>query len=419
MPITFAPAEPLSTSTSEGYGAAEQFDRTLPIMQRYQQGAADAYLQAAALRQRAVQSSAALQLQGAEQTHALDQRANEAQLHAQMQMMQMGHQSDMQAQHAQLQDQLASNQLSRGEQLRLQRLQEARGSIQDMVNSGSLTADEGRNALMEIQTGINPLQQRQQRSQQQHLELQNQLLQRQTAQFDQLQREREQYRSQSAQDHLETVTMDDGQDYQFHRDEQGRRTFLGARGSGAAVYQQGEAVGGTSGSTRTRSGGQSEGPQPFNPQVHAAALRMAQAATARDEAGHARPVQESEVQRIYETMMGQGQDRQAQTMAQRRQQAQSQAWQEVNQLFPNMPIAQRRQLRDQRVAEVMGEAARGQAQESQARREATEQADRVLGGVNRMAAGMGSVGGVVRQRMIDEGKPDLVVAFPAGPGLPT
>lgn len=167
MPIVFQQPEPIRPDISTGYGAAEQWARDFPALQRQQEGIAQATLQGAALRQRAAQAGAALQQQSQMHAAALDQQSYLADQQQRLAIWQMAHQSDMQAQHAQLQDQLSANQLTRGEQMRLQRLQEARGVIQQQLASGNLTQDEANDALMQIQTGISPLQQRQQAFQRQ------------------------------------------------------------------------------------------------------------------------------------------------------------------------------------------------------------------------------------------------------------
>ena len=87
---------------------------------------------------------------------------------------------EMQARHA-MQLDLMQQELSQGEKLRLQKLKSAKAHVQEQVESGSLTAQEGADLMTQLDTGINPLVNRQARSAMMHQEVQNKLLMEQAA----------------------------------------------------------------------------------------------------------------------------------------------------------------------------------------------------------------------------------------------
>lgn len=193
MPVVFQQPEPVRGDISTGFGAAEQWSRDYSTLQRSQQGVAEATLQSAALQQRAQQASMAVQAENAQRMYAQDQRGQEQAQAFALAQQQMGHQSDMLSQQAQLQDQLASNQLTRSEQMRMERM---RNAVADIQANPDLDPEMKRAAVMQIQTGINEYQMRQSRAQQAHSELQNTAMQRQIAQFDQMERQRQEFNTQ-------------------------------------------------------------------------------------------------------------------------------------------------------------------------------------------------------------------------------
>lgn len=87
---------------------------------------------------------------------------------------------EAQARHA-MQVDMLQQELSQGEKLRLQKLQQAKAYVQEQVDAGQLTASEGADLMTQLNTGINPLVNRQARSQMLHQEMQNKLLQEQAA----------------------------------------------------------------------------------------------------------------------------------------------------------------------------------------------------------------------------------------------
>lgn len=378
MPIVFAPAEPIRPDISTGYGASQQWTQDAPMLQRQQQGIAEAYLQSAAMQQRAAQASQQMQLQAHEHMAGLDQQQANQQAHFTLAQQQMGHQSDMQSQHANLQDQLAANQLTRSETMRLERMRNAQA---DIMANPDLSDEDKHNAVMLLRTGIDSYTQRQHRAQQAGTELHNQQMQRQTAQFDRLTAERERYQSQGAQDHMEVVTdPNTGEDYTFHRGEDGRRTFIGSRGTGSAVWHPGQVIeGGGSGIARSRAGAgggsqPTEGEQAFDPRIHSAALHEAQALAGRDDLGHQRAPTQQQIDAAYARMAGMGQQQGPRGPS--RQQITAEVWQTIqsNPAMASLPIAQQRLMRDREVARLMA-AAQVPIEE---RRQANAEVDRTV-----------------------------------------
>lgn len=414
MPIVFAQPEPLAPSISQGAGAADQWSRDFPTLERQQTSIADNYIQAARIAAQhsgqVYQAAAA----GQQQQAAMQAQANaqgSQQMHqSQMLAQQQSGQAGLQQQHADLQQQLASTALSQGESLRLQRLRSALGSVKEQVDTGNLTADEGNAMSLQIQTGINPLQQRQAAAQQQQMELQRRLMEQHVAQNDRLEHEQATYQNQNAQDHVSIETDGNGVDHSFSRDQQGRRTYLGHRGGPSAVWQPGQPVtgsgqqGGGEGGTGNRAGGGQTG---YDHRTHAAALEEARAIAGLDENGKQKPVTAQQIADAEDRILARNtpRERGPDTAA-----ITARVWQEINGTpeFASLPIEVRRQMRDARVtAEVTRLNAPREEQrvrdqeETRVRGEVTRQASRIpvsnlLGGPSVHTA---AINETVRRRM--------------------
>jgi hypothetical protein len=87
--------------------------------------------------------------------------------------------AQQQQQRFQLQAELQATELTQAEQMRMQRLQHARTAVQADVDAGRLTPEEGADLVTQINTGLNPLQNRQAAAQVRHQEAQDRLLQEQ------------------------------------------------------------------------------------------------------------------------------------------------------------------------------------------------------------------------------------------------
>lgn len=249
---------------ASAYGAAQQWSQDFPVLQRQQQGIVEANLQSAAMQSRAGQQAQALaahtQMANA-QRQAQAQAQGEQQAHqSQMLAQQQSGQYGLQAQHAELQMMVANNQLSQQENLRLQRLRSAMGTVQEQVQNGSLTQEEGNDLLMQIRTGISPLEQRKARAAQEHIRLQNMQLEKQMAFQDKLMAERERFRNSNFEDRvikryddagnaMEFITNPDGtidwHSTQFLHEMRraGRGGSTGAGGQGGRVGEEGGGTG--------------------------------------------------------------------------------------------------------------------------------------------------------------------------------
>lgn len=383
MPIVFAPAEPIRPDISTGYGASQQWTQDAPMLQRQQQGIAEAYLQSAALQQRAAQASQQMQLQAHEHMAGLDQQQANQQAHFTLAQQQMGHQSDMQSQHANLQDQLAANQLTRSETMRLERMRNAQA---DIMANPDLSDEDKHNAVMLLRTGIDSYTQRQHRAQQQHVELQNQQLQRQTAAFDNLERERTAFRNSSFESRVVRETDADGVDHESVLGLDGNvdhhATALRLQQRGGRTRNQG-AGGGEGGETAPRA----LAPQQTAAIHHAIHQEMHQAGTA--PAGgwtdaHPMPAwaaggaQSAAWSAEYARRLGERTP--AQTAPEDRMpdeaQVRRQVWQAImsNPATASLPLATRQQMRDTGIANAMTAAAAPIAE----RRQANAEVDRTV-----------------------------------------
>lgn len=185
MPIVYEPPQPFSPAISQGYGAAEQGIQDLPLIQHAQdQRATDrrmqfqAQVQNNALAAQAGQQNADRAAAEAARGAAVREGAyqfDESRRPSARDFFQadLGFQQTQQrfALHAAMQ----KEELSTAETMRLQRLQQAKGTIQQQVDEGQLTPEEGNALMTQAQTGINPLQQRQAAAKVKLEESQNQL----------------------------------------------------------------------------------------------------------------------------------------------------------------------------------------------------------------------------------------------------
>lgn len=186
MPIVYEPPQPFAPGISSGYGAAQQSVQDLPLIQNAQamsdanrRAELGAVQQSNALAAQAGQANADRQsreaAQGAglrEQAYQFDESRRPSARDQFFADQQFNQTAQRFALHAQMQDQ----ELSQAETMRLQRLQQAKGTIQQQVDEGYLSPEEGNSLMLQAQTGINPLQQRLAKSKAMLEESQNQKL---------------------------------------------------------------------------------------------------------------------------------------------------------------------------------------------------------------------------------------------------
>ncbi len=212
MPIVFAPAQPVAPQISAAAGAAEQFDRFAPILQRQQENLANQYVQMQALGQRAASDQADRSQRGSEFAATMEARANseqqqagqqqaDQQFRAQMQQAAQQHEMAQAEQRARLMQEAQTAELTQREKVELSRMEMAAGTVR---NNPNLDEAEKNDLLTQIYTKIDPLQQRKARSQIQQDQLENQQLQQKIAQQDIITKDRAAFMA----GNLQAVTRD-------------------------------------------------------------------------------------------------------------------------------------------------------------------------------------------------------------------
>lgn len=212
MAIVFQQPSPVSPPISAAAGAADQFTRFAPVLQRQQEAVAEGYARAAALSQRAASDQADRAQRGSEFAMGLDarrdaefadagQRAAEMQFRANLAQQAQQHEAAQTEQRFRLMQEAATAELSQREKVELSRLQMAAGSVRD---NPSLDPQEKNDLLTQIYTRIDPLQQRKARAQLQQDQLENQRLQQAIAQQDIIAKDRAAFMA----GNLQAVTRD-------------------------------------------------------------------------------------------------------------------------------------------------------------------------------------------------------------------
>lgn len=192
MPVVFAQPQPFSPTISSEAGAAEQFTRFAPILQRQQEAVAEQYARNFATSASLASANADRGQRGAEFAAGQDFRRQALQVQAGQDAAQMQLKANMALQaeqsqmaemreRARLQTEVNQAELSHREKVEMNRLQMALGAVQ---NNPDLTAQEKNDLALQLQTKIDPYQQRVSRARVQQEELQNQQIQKQLAQQD-------------------------------------------------------------------------------------------------------------------------------------------------------------------------------------------------------------------------------------------
>ena len=180
MPIVFRGPDPVAPEIASAYGAAQVSQQNLPqLAQQYAQQAQMAQqrsLQTAQLGLQAREGDLNRMTQGANIIH--DDAARQQALQQQNQQFftrinaeqdQVAFQAQAaaarQAQAAQLLAWVNQQDLSQKEKMRLERMRNAIGEVNSLVASNQLTPEEAQNYLVQLRTGIDPLEQRARASQ--------------------------------------------------------------------------------------------------------------------------------------------------------------------------------------------------------------------------------------------------------------
>lgn len=176
MPIVIAQPSMVSPQISSAYGAAEQWSKDFPNLERQQQSIAEANM--AASRQAAGLAAQTQALSAQAYAHGsslANQRwLQEGQLQAEAgrtEYLEQARQANVQQQ-AELTDWLNSRQMTMADNQRLTRLNSGLSAVEADERAGNLTPQEATALKLQLRTGIDPLQQRQEAQKAKMMEMQ-------------------------------------------------------------------------------------------------------------------------------------------------------------------------------------------------------------------------------------------------------
>ncbi len=138
------------------------------------------------------------------------------------------------------QNQMAVNQeeLNQAEKLRLQRLQQGLSAVQEQIDNGILTPEEGNALRLQVQTGINPLQQRQQAAQTAHIESQTKQAFQQMHIQQQMYQQRQELDAQGAASRMQTIWLPNGDQLHVLQGANGELHPMGRSQGGSDITPQ-------------------------------------------------------------------------------------------------------------------------------------------------------------------------------------
>ena len=186
MPLTFATPTPFAPGVNSAYGGAQQWSQDAPMLASLEENIAQQYSQGNALRAQVGLQSRALNQQGIAQAGNLNEASAESQnqlassnyqanLAANTQLMGQEYnaqaQSGLQQQQAQLQSWLNNQDMTQKEQMHLTQQKNAVADINSAVTNGTLSPQEGQQAILKLKTGIDAGQQRLQSTMQKKQEM--------------------------------------------------------------------------------------------------------------------------------------------------------------------------------------------------------------------------------------------------------
>jgi hypothetical protein len=164
LPITFAQQQPFSEQLSTQYGQQAAQGRGGGGQAQNNAIAADVYMQAARLQAASAEAGEDRELRKtADQNDRIGLMENAGRNRAfqlQENEQQNAQRQAQAAQHAELQMQVNTAELSQTEKVRMQRMRNALGTIDEQVASGFLNPEEGNTMKLQVQTGLNNYQQR-------------------------------------------------------------------------------------------------------------------------------------------------------------------------------------------------------------------------------------------------------------------
>lgn len=138
-----------------------------------------------------------------------------------------------------LEAQLQQQQLTQAEKMRLQRMQQAVSAVQADLDAGKIDAEIANDAMMQLRTGISPLQIRQANENALRTRQQQQLLYAQTIQEMQLTQMKADFDAKTFQERVGTYTdPETGQKLRFYQSQQGKYEFLPDKGAEMEAKRQ-------------------------------------------------------------------------------------------------------------------------------------------------------------------------------------
>lgn len=178
MPVTFAPPDPFSSSISAGYGATEQFDKTLPTLAGLYSQNQNRQQQVSQFAQQQASQAQAQTARNRESAYQTDVQSSDQ---FELQRRLFAQQQQVQAQSQAFQWATQDRQLTHADQLHYEQQNAGVSEVMKMVQSGQLTEDEAGPLILKLKSGIDLYQQRLQKSHAQDFQAQADLRSQQTA----------------------------------------------------------------------------------------------------------------------------------------------------------------------------------------------------------------------------------------------
>lgn len=179
MPISFQPAQPNSSSAAAAFGAAQQYNQIVPTLASLYESVGRNFTQASAGTAGNITQGniASAQNQSRMNEIARQQAEQERYQMTQIQAQREAQQKQIDAQRQMQFDQFAyqGQKVSQAEQMQMTRQQNGLDEIRQQVQDGTLTEQQGADAILQLKSGINMTQKRLQDEQMQNIKAQEQL----------------------------------------------------------------------------------------------------------------------------------------------------------------------------------------------------------------------------------------------------
>lgn len=214
MPVVLASQSPLDVNASYGYGAAQASQQGLSAMTGMAGHVLDVYsnrqrygAEMAIADQRARQSGAETAYRQMSENQNLQNTFESRQS-----IQANSDNAEMARTQAKIEGQrmLQSEELSQKETMRLQKLKQAKGAIEEQRSSGYITDQEARDLTLQVQTGIDPLDQRRASAAIRHQEEQDKKIREDIVKQQHIEQANSEFRAKKLPDRIVDVPMEDG-----------------------------------------------------------------------------------------------------------------------------------------------------------------------------------------------------------------